>query len=99
MDQAKNLAEVAFSVTRDWQGKGLSSIILSKLAKAAQEHGISGLVAYTSPQNQNMIKLFRKLPYKVSAAIEDEFLVLTARFSEPLDNPETDSRTPSPHIS
>ena len=84
LDEAKNLAEVAFSVSTEWQGKGLSTVILRKLAEAARENGILGLVAYTSPQNHNMIKLFSRLPYKVGTNFDGDMMVLTARFDEPL---------------
>ncbi len=83
LDQAKNMAEVAFSVSKDWQGKGLSTVILLKLARAARDNGLTGLVAFTSPQNQNMVKLFKRLPYLVRTAFDGDLLELSARFDEP----------------
>ncbi len=85
LDPAKNLAEVAFSTLRQWQGKGLNTVIIQKLAQAARENGISGLVAYTAPGNQGMISLFQKLPYKIRTSFDGEFLTLTCRFDEPLE--------------
>jgi ribosomal protein S18 acetylase RimI-like enzyme len=73
---------VAFTVNGDFQGKGLGKIFLRKLAAAAREHGISGLVAYTAPNNKFMIDLFKTLPYKVETSFEDEFLRLCCRFDE-----------------
>jgi acyl-CoA hydrolase/GNAT superfamily N-acetyltransferase len=84
LDPAKNMAEVAFSVTKEWQGQGLGSILMKMLAEAARENGISGLIAYTQPQNQSMIKLFHKLPYKIMTGFEEEMLVLSCRFDEPV---------------
>lgn len=84
LDEAKNLAEVAFSVASDWQGKGVASAVLRKLAEAARENGILGLMAYTSPQNQNMIRLFKRLPYKVRTSFDGDMLMLVAKFDEPL---------------
>jgi acyl-CoA hydrolase/GNAT superfamily N-acetyltransferase len=77
-----NTAEVAFTVARDFQGQGLGKIFLRKLAAAALEHGISGLVAYTSPSNKSMIDLFKSLPYKVKTTVEDEVLRLSCLFDE-----------------
>jgi acyl-CoA hydrolase/GNAT superfamily N-acetyltransferase len=77
-----NMAEVAFTVARDFQSKGLGKIFLRKLAAAAREHGISGLVAYTSPSNKFMIDLFKTLPYKVKTSIEDNIIQLSCRFDE-----------------
>ncbi|THB70369.1 MAG: GNAT family N-acetyltransferase, partial [Desulfobulbaceae bacterium] len=66
-----SMAEVAFSVSPDFQGKGLGKLFLGKLAEAARESGIAGLIAYTFPSNQGMINLFRTLPYKVKKRLED----------------------------
>lgn len=78
----QNMAEVAFSVSRDFQGKGLGKIFLRKLAHVAREHGIAGLVAYTSPQNKAMVALFNTLPYKVKTTYDGETLSLSCRFDE-----------------
>ena len=77
-----NTAEVAFTVTEDFRGQGLGKIFLHKLAAAAIEQGISGLVAYTSPGNRSMIDLFKTLPYKVKTTFEDEVLRLSCRFDK-----------------
>ena len=77
-----NMAEVAFSVSPDFQGKGLGKMFLRKLAEATRESGIAGLIAYTFPSNQAMINLFRTLPYKVEKRLEDGELILSCRFDE-----------------
>ncbi|MCF8078876.1 MAG: GNAT family N-acetyltransferase [Desulfobacterales bacterium] len=77
-----NMSEVAFSVHRDYQGKGISRRILRKLADAARDNGIAGLIAYTSPQNKKMINLFKTLPYKVKTSHDTEELTLSCRFDE-----------------
>ena len=43
LDPAKNMAEIAFSISREFQHKGLGKTLLRKLAEAAHENGISGL--------------------------------------------------------
>jgi acyl-CoA hydrolase/RimJ/RimL family protein N-acetyltransferase len=83
-----NMAEVAFTVAKDFQGKGLGKIFLYKLAEAAREHGIAGLVAYTAPQNQAMIRLFKKLPYKIKTSFDGEALSLSCKFDQ-LENKTT----------
>lgn len=77
-----NMAEVAFTVAKDFQGKGLGNIFLNKLAEAAREHGIAGLVAYTAPHNQAMIGLFKKLPYKIKTSFDGEALSLSCKFDQ-----------------
>ena len=77
-----NMAEVAFTVAKDYQHKGLGKLFLQKLSIAAREHGIAGLVAYSAPHNKAMIDLFKTLPYKVKTTFEDEVLFLSCRFDE-----------------
>jgi acyl-CoA hydrolase/L-amino acid N-acyltransferase YncA len=77
-----NMAEVAFSVTKAYQGKGLGKLFLHKMAAAARENGIAGLMAITIPNNKAMIRLFKTLPYKVKTQFEDGDVVLSCRFEE-----------------
>jgi acyl-CoA hydrolase/GNAT superfamily N-acetyltransferase len=82
LDSAKNIAEIAFSVSKEWQGKGLGKILMKKLSEAARENGISGLMAYTLPRNQGMIKLFKSLPYKTETVYDGEVVELTCMFDQ-----------------
>jgi acyl-CoA hydrolase/GNAT superfamily N-acetyltransferase len=77
-----NMAEVAFSVNKQYQNKGIGRRILRKLADTARERGISGLMAYTSPNNQGMIRMFKSLPYKTKSVFDGEGLMLSCRFDE-----------------
>jgi len=79
---AKNIAEIAFSVSKNWQGKGLGKLLMRKLCESARENGISGLIAYTMPRNKGMIKLFKSLPYNVSTVHDGEVVELTCIFNE-----------------
>ncbi|MEE4135792.1 MAG: GNAT family N-acetyltransferase, partial [Desulforhopalus sp.] len=76
-----NMAEIAFSVVRTWQGRGLCSVVIKKLAEAARGHGIKGLTAYTSKNNRAMIKLFHTLEYQVKKVNEDDMVYLEAIFN------------------
>jgi acyl-CoA hydrolase/GNAT superfamily N-acetyltransferase len=80
LDESKNMAEVAFSVARDFQGKGMGRLLIKKLATASRENGIAGLMAFTSPGNKAMIRLFNSLPYKVNSFFDGEMLNLSCRF-------------------
>ncbi len=84
--QENNTAEVAFSVSNDFQGRGLGKIFLKKIAQIARENGLCGLIAYTVPTNKAMIRLFKTLPYKVHTLYEDGDLELSCRFNELADN-------------
>jgi RimJ/RimL family protein N-acetyltransferase len=82
LDEEKDMAEIAFSVSKDWQGKGIGKIILRKLAESAKENKISGLYAYTVPDNSAMIRLFKSLPYPVKEIPENDVILLQCRFYE-----------------
>ncbi|NQU64228.1 MAG: GNAT family N-acetyltransferase [SAR324 cluster bacterium] len=84
LEPSRNIAEIAFSVSKEWQNQGIASVITEKLLHAARENGIAGVVAYTSMTNKGMISLFKKIPYKVHTSVEEDMLVLMTRFDEPL---------------
>jgi acyl-CoA hydrolase/ribosomal protein S18 acetylase RimI-like enzyme len=73
-------AEVAFSVSKEWQGRGIAGVLLEKITEAARENGITSMVAYTLSTNEGMIKLFNKLPYKVETKIGEGALILRCNF-------------------
>ncbi len=82
LDERDNMAEVAFSVSKSFQGMGLGKILMRKLAEAARENGIAGFMAYTTPGNESMIRLFKSLPYQVRTNLEDGAVALRCRFDE-----------------
>jgi acetate---CoA ligase (ADP-forming) len=58
-------AEVAFLIADAWQGRGLGSIMLSRLTAAAQAQGITTLLAETAPGNQAMLIVFTRSGHPV----------------------------------
>lgn len=83
LEPERNLAEVAFSISRAYQRKGLGKILLYKLFEGAEENGIPGFVAYTARDNKGMINLFKKLPFSVEKdETADGMLELICRFGE-----------------
>jgi len=82
LDPTCNLAEVAFSVSGPWQGRGLGRRLMKKLFEGARDNGIAGFTAYTAPENQGMINLFSSLPVNVFTAMEDGMVVLSCRFDD-----------------
>ncbi len=83
VEEGKNIAEVAYSLDVGWQGKGIASKLQQKIVDAARHNGIAGLYAMTYPDNNTMIKLFKKLPYKISNRYDDGALIMETHFSEP----------------
>jgi RimJ/RimL family protein N-acetyltransferase len=58
-------AEAAFVIADAWQGRGLGSLMFSRLAAAAQEHGIATLVAEVLPGNHAMLAVFQRSGHPV----------------------------------
>jgi GNAT superfamily N-acetyltransferase len=82
LDPDTNMAEIAFSVDKAWQGQGLGKILMKKLSGAARENGIAGLKAYTLPGNNGMVRLFKTMPYKITSVYDGDVIELTCRFDE-----------------
>ncbi len=82
-EEGKDLAEVAYSLDSQWQGKGIASKLQNKIVDAARHNGFAGLYAMTYPDNYSMIKLFKRLPYKIKSYYEDGSLIMEAQFSLP----------------
>ena len=58
-------AEAAFLVTDRWQGLGLGTLMLSRLAQDAEQRGVATLVADVLPGNRAMIAVFERCGYPV----------------------------------
>lgn len=66
-----DVAEVAFNIADDHQGRGLGSVLLEHLAAAARERGVRRFTAEVLPQNGRMIAVFREAGYEVRQSLED----------------------------
>ena len=81
-----NMAEVAYSVSKEYQGMGIATILQKKINQAAIDNGIKGLTAYISSHNKSMISLFHKQPYKITTERNEDVLILTCMFNEPKED-------------
>ncbi|MGJ8569954.1 MAG: GNAT family N-acetyltransferase [Hoeflea sp.] len=62
--------ESAFSVASDWRHKGLGTILLKVLLRAASENDVSTIIVETGAQNQAMKALARRFGAKMQFAGE-----------------------------
>jgi acetyl coenzyme A synthetase (ADP forming)-like protein len=69
-------AEVAFTVSDDYQGHGLGTILLGHLAEAASANGISVFEAQVLPQNHRMVEVFRESGFSVAMRSEPGAIVV-----------------------
>ncbi len=67
----KPVAEVAFFVHDDHQGKGLGTLMLEYLAAAGRQQGLDGFTATVLPENYRMLGVFRSAGYEVSTRFDD----------------------------
>jgi len=87
LDRATNMAEVAFTVLPDWQGKGLGTFLLHRLIAAAREKGISGFTAEVLARNAKMLSVFYRAGYPVHSQLEDGAYSISFRFDKPKPAP------------
>lgn len=65
-----HVAEVAFTVGDDYQGRGIGTRLLEQLAARAAEAGIEEFVAEVMYENRNMLDVFRNAGFAVTRAGE-----------------------------
>jgi len=86
LNKATGMAEISAAIANGFKRRGLGALLLQKLYEAAQQREIKGFVAYTTPQNKAMIRLFKTLPFDTVVKTEEDLIVLECKFvnrSEP----------------
>ncbi len=62
------LAEVAFLIRDDFQGRGLATLLLHRLAAVARGHGIRRFFALVQTTNDPMLEVFRNCGFPIAEA-------------------------------
>jgi acetyl coenzyme A synthetase (ADP forming)-like protein len=76
------LAEVAFAVVDDHQGRGLGTRLLELLTSHARRHGITGFRAFVLGENRQMMRVFRNSGYELSRTIDSGVFTVDFPVSE-----------------
>jgi len=76
VDPATDLAEMAFVVRDDWQGKGVGWHLVQRLVAIARDVGIKGLSATVMADNRSMLHLFQKLGLRMRSELEGSSFTL-----------------------
>ena len=63
-------AEAAFAVADRFQGKGLGTILLERLASLASAHGLRQFQATTLPENAAMLEVFQESGFQIRSKAE-----------------------------
>jgi acyl-CoA hydrolase/RimJ/RimL family protein N-acetyltransferase len=71
------LADVAFVLRDDWQGRGLGSMLLRELIDAARDRGIEGFSADVLAVNGPMLHVFQRSGLRIESTLEDSVYHLT----------------------
>jgi RimJ/RimL family protein N-acetyltransferase len=58
-------AEIAVTIVDDWQGKGLGTVLLTRLSDRARQEGIRRFTALVSPDNVAMARVLRNMCAKL----------------------------------
>ncbi len=67
----KGTAEVAFLVEDAFHGRGIGTLLLERLAMAAEEAGLSALEAYVAPDNDKMLQVLADSGFTIERELED----------------------------
>lgn len=70
-------AEVAFLVQDAYHGKGVGTLLLERLALAAEAEGFSRLIARVLPENDQMLRLFYDSGYEVVRELDGGELLIS----------------------
>lgn len=80
IDPATNLADIAFVVADDWQGKGIGTVLMRRMIDVARERGLAGFSADVLASNLGMLAIFHKSGLFVHTEREGGVYHLTATF-------------------
>jgi acyl-CoA hydrolase/RimJ/RimL family protein N-acetyltransferase len=94
LDRRTNLAEVAFVVRDEWQGKGLGTQLFGAIRAAAREQGIAGFTATVLADNVGMLRVFHRAGHPIESQLVDGTYELTIMF-EGAPSPVTGPKPPA----
>src|SRR3954468_4927980 len=66
----RRVAEVAFTVHDDYQGRGIGTRLLERLSEGAAGGGIEEIVAEVLPDNRSMLSVFRDAGFDIARELE-----------------------------
>jgi GNAT superfamily N-acetyltransferase len=81
-EQSKDVAEIAFMVDEQFQGRGIASFLLNYLIEVGRERGVQGFQADVLVSNESMLHIFDKLPYALHKSVEHGIVSMKIRFDE-----------------
>jgi acyl-CoA hydrolase len=80
VDPATRLADIAFVVRDEWHGKGIGTVLMSRMTEIARERGLAGFSADVLATNHAMLGIFHKSGLFVRSDRDGDVYHLTATF-------------------
>jgi acyl-CoA hydrolase/RimJ/RimL family protein N-acetyltransferase len=82
VDRATRLADIAFVVRDDWQGRGVGTLLLRRLTDIARAHGLAGFSADVLASNHRMMNVFHESGLKLRTRLQAGVYHVEAHFEE-----------------
>jgi len=98
VDPASRLADIAFLVRDDWQGRGVATNLLRRMRDMARDRGLAGFTADVLTSNTRMLAVFHESGLAFRSEVQGEVYHLVARFDE-AGASEAPARSSSPSSS
>ncbi|WP_437580739.1 GNAT family N-acetyltransferase [Sorangium sp. So ce887] len=80
VDPKNNLADIAFVVRDEWQGKGVGTLLMRRAAEIARARGVSGFEANVLLTNKAMMRVIEKSGLSLNLDLQAGVYHITARF-------------------
>lgn len=82
LEPATNLADIAFVVLDAWQGKGIGTLLMKRMAEIGEKRGIGGFTADVLASNRAMLGVFQRSGLRLQTHLESGTYELTLRFKD-----------------
>jgi acyl-CoA hydrolase/GNAT superfamily N-acetyltransferase len=82
VNPANRLADIAFVVRDEWQGRGVGTLLMKRMGEIARSRGLAGFTADVLASNRPMISVFQKSGLKIELELRSGTYHLQARFDK-----------------
>jgi acyl-CoA hydrolase/GNAT superfamily N-acetyltransferase len=80
VDPETRLADIAFVVRDEWQGRGLGTLLMRRMSEIARARGLAGFTADLFTTNKPMLAVFQRSGLTLDIKTDHEVQHLTMRF-------------------
>jgi acyl-CoA hydrolase len=82
VNPANRLADIAFVVRDEWQGRGVGTLLMKRMGEIARSRGLTGFTADVFANNKPMISVFQKSGLKIELELDSGAYHLKALFDK-----------------